>query len=234
METRFYPVYGTIPFFQTDMDSMLKQKPFHAVFHISSTGGRGKSVLRLIDNLPILRNHGFTFTTVADGVAASMASILLAAGDPGQRYVLPDSAIGIHGPALPENELPMLMNIPPRWNIPNEAQFRLQTMKKMLRWKMRDAYTALSGQGRELWDPMLVDETMTWLTPSDAIRAGLADHIGYPQGLREHLAGQVSLCQKLFIRHVHMGQNGDELWKPLESSYTWGHADCRFKSSSQR
>ncbi|MFQ5984840.1 MAG: ATP-dependent Clp protease proteolytic subunit [Alphaproteobacteria bacterium] len=65
-------------------------------FYINSSGGLVTSGLAIYDTMQYVRPR---VTTLCIGQAASMASLLLAAGSPGQRFALPNSRIMIHQPS---------------------------------------------------------------------------------------------------------------------------------------
>src|ERR1700760_4578881 len=65
-------------------------------FYINSPGGVVTSGLAIYDTMQYIRSP---VSTVCIGQAASMGSLLLAAGAPGKRYSLPNSRIMIHQPS---------------------------------------------------------------------------------------------------------------------------------------
>ncbi len=65
-------------------------------FYINSPGGVVTSGLSIYDTMQYIRPR---VITVCMGQAASMGSLLLAAGEPGCRYSLPNSRIMIHQPS---------------------------------------------------------------------------------------------------------------------------------------
>jgi ATP-dependent Clp protease protease subunit len=65
-------------------------------FYINSPGGVVTSGLAIYDTMQFIRPQ---VSTVCIGQAASMGSLLLAAGSPGKRYALPNSRIMIHQPS---------------------------------------------------------------------------------------------------------------------------------------
>ena len=65
-------------------------------FYINSPGGIVAAGLAVYDTMQYIRPR---VSTLCIGQAASMASLLLAAGAPGQRYALPNSRIMIHQPS---------------------------------------------------------------------------------------------------------------------------------------
>jgi ATP-dependent Clp protease protease subunit len=65
-------------------------------FYINSPGGVVTSGLAIYDTMQYIRSP---VSTVCIGQAASMGSLLLAAGAPGKRYSLPNSRVMIHQPS---------------------------------------------------------------------------------------------------------------------------------------
>jgi ATP-dependent Clp protease protease subunit len=64
-------------------------------FYINSPGGSVTAGLAIYDTMQYIKPG---ITTVCIGQAASMAALLLAAGDPNKRYSLPNCRIMIHQP----------------------------------------------------------------------------------------------------------------------------------------
>ena len=65
-------------------------------FYINSPGGSVTSGLAIYDTMQYVK---CPISTVCVGMAASMGAVLLAAGQKGKRYVLPNSQIMLHQPA---------------------------------------------------------------------------------------------------------------------------------------
>jgi len=65
-------------------------------FYINSPGGVITSGLAMYDTMQYIKSP---ITTVCIGQACSMGSVLLAAGEPGKRFALPNSRIMIHQPS---------------------------------------------------------------------------------------------------------------------------------------
>lgn len=63
--------------------------------YINSPGGVITSGLAIMDTMNFIKSD---VSTIAIGMAASMASVLLAAGTKGKRYALPNSTVLIHQP----------------------------------------------------------------------------------------------------------------------------------------
>lgn len=73
------------------------ENPDKEVFmYINSPGGVVTSGLSIYDTMQYIRPK---VSTLCFGQAASMGSLLLTAGEPGQRYTLPNSRIMIHQPS---------------------------------------------------------------------------------------------------------------------------------------
>lgn len=64
-------------------------------FYINSPGGSVTAGLAVYDTMQYIKSK---VSTICIGQAASMAAVLLSAGDPGMRYALPHSRILIHQP----------------------------------------------------------------------------------------------------------------------------------------
>jgi len=62
-------------------------------FYINSPGGSVSAGLAIYDTMQYIKSD---ISTICVGMAASMASVLLAAGTPGKRLALPNSEIMIH------------------------------------------------------------------------------------------------------------------------------------------
>ena len=64
-------------------------------FYLNSPGGHVSSGMAIYDTMQYIKPH---ISTVCMGQAASMAALLLTAGEKGKRYALPHSRILIHQP----------------------------------------------------------------------------------------------------------------------------------------
>ena len=63
--------------------------------YINSPGGSVTAGLAIYDTMQFIRND---VSTICIGQAASMGAVLLAAGTPGTRYILPNSRVMLHQP----------------------------------------------------------------------------------------------------------------------------------------
>ncbi len=62
-------------------------------FYINSPGGSVSAGMAIYDTMQYIKSD---VSTICVGLAASMASVLLAAGTPGKRFALPNSEVMIH------------------------------------------------------------------------------------------------------------------------------------------
>jgi ATP-dependent Clp protease protease subunit len=62
-------------------------------FYVTSPGGQITAGLAIYDTMQLIRPQ---VSTICVGMAASMATVLLAAGAPGKRYALPNATIHMH------------------------------------------------------------------------------------------------------------------------------------------
>lgn len=75
------------------LESENPDKDIH--FYINSPGGLVSAGLAIYDTMQFIKPH---VSTLCVGQAASMGSLLLAAGEKGKRYCLPNSRVMIHQP----------------------------------------------------------------------------------------------------------------------------------------
>ena len=63
--------------------------------YINSPGGSITAGMAIYDTMNFIKSN---VSTICVGMAASMASVLLASGEKGKRYILPNSEVMIHQP----------------------------------------------------------------------------------------------------------------------------------------
>lgn len=127
--------------------------------YINSPGGVVTSGMSIYDTMQYIRPD---VSTVVVGQAASMGSLLLAAGAPGKRYSLPNSRVMIHQPS---------------------GGFQGQTTdiqihaKEMLavRQRLNEIYVHHTGQKLETIENAM--ERDNFMTPEDAKAFGLIDEV---------------------------------------------------------
>ncbi|HEX7021281.1 MAG TPA: ATP-dependent Clp protease proteolytic subunit [Trueperaceae bacterium] len=143
------------------LDAQSSEQPVQ--MYINSPGGEVNAGLAMYDTMQMISAPVYT-TCV--GLAASMASVILMAGDSGKRFALPNSRIMIHQGSSGF-----------RGNTPDvEVQAR-EVM--YLRDKMVDIYHHHTGQSRE---KLLKDmERDYFMSPEEAQAYGLIDEVVAPK-----------------------------------------------------
>jgi ATP-dependent Clp protease protease subunit len=130
-------------------------------FYINSPGGSISAGLAIYDTMQFLRCEVATYCV---GMAASMASVLLAGGKENKRFLLANSKVLLHQPLL-SGEL-----IAPATDIEIEA-------KEILRMRAR-LYEILSKHSGQTVEKIEKDcDRNLWLDANEAINYGLADRI---------------------------------------------------------
>lgn len=128
-----------------------------------------------------LASHRARVTTQVDGLAASIASVILQAGD--ERLAQTGSAIMIHEPS--------------QWTGGTASQ--LETSAEMLRGltgQLADIYAARSGTGREAWVDRL-EAGDTWYDTDGALAAGLIDRVVEPKPVPDGATEQTVFARLL-------------------------------------
>jgi ATP-dependent Clp protease, protease subunit len=122
---------------------------------LNSVGG---SVVEGIAMYQAIRRHEGTVVAYVDGIAASMASVILQAAD--ERHVSRGSYVMIHNPQSPAD------------GEASELRHTAEVLDK-IRDDMLDIYEASTGMDREKIAKMMDDET--YLTADEAVKMGFAD-----------------------------------------------------------
>jgi ATP-dependent Clp protease protease subunit len=128
-------------------------------FYINSPGGVVTSGLAIYDTMQYVRP---AVSTVCIGQAASMGSLLLAAGAPGHRFALPNSRIMIHQPS---------------GGIQGQAtDIEIQAREILaLRHRLNNIY--VEHTGKELAEIEISVERDKFLSPAEAVEFGLIDEV---------------------------------------------------------
>ncbi len=128
-------------------------------FYINSPGGIVTSGLAIYDTMQYVRP---AVSTVCIGQAASMGSLLLAAGAPGQRFALPNSRIMVHQPS---------------GGVQGQAtDIEIQAREILaLRHRLNNIY--VEHTGKELKDIEEAVERDNFLSPTEAVEFGLIDEV---------------------------------------------------------
>ena len=127
--------------------------------YINSPGGEVYAGLAIMNTMQYIKPN---VTTIGMGVVASMASVLLAAGTKGKRFVLPDATVMIHQPSAGTQGMITDMEISVREG---------QRLKKLITQKMAE-FTG--RKEKEVFDAM---ERDNWMDAEAAKKFGLIDGI---------------------------------------------------------
>ena len=128
-------------------------------FYINSPGGVVTSGLAIYDTMQYIRSP---VSTVCIGQAASMGSLLLAAGAPGKRFSLPNSRIMIHQPSGGAQG--------------QATDIEIQAREILaLRARLNEIYVKHTGQTLDVIQNAL--ERDKFLSPLEAKEFGLVDEV---------------------------------------------------------
>jgi len=127
--------------------------------YINSPGGVVTSGLAIYDTMQYIRP---AVSTVCIGQAASMGSLLLAAGAPEKRFALPNSRIMIHQPSGGAQG--------------QATDIEIQAREILaLRARLNDIYVTHTGQELKVIEEAL--ERDTYMNPEDAQKFGIIDQV---------------------------------------------------------
>ena len=128
-------------------------------FYINSPGGIVTSGLAIYDTMQYIRPD---VSTVCIGQAASMGSLLLAAGAPGKRFCLPNARIMLHQPSGGTQG--------------QAADIEIQAREILtLRRHLDEIYARHTGQTRETIEATM--ERDKFMSPDEAKSFGLIDEV---------------------------------------------------------
>ena len=127
--------------------------------YINSPGGEVYAGLAIMNTMQYIKPN---VSTIGMGVVASMASVLLAAGEKGKRFLLPDATVMIHQPSAGTQGMITDMEISVREG---------QRLKKLITQKMSE-FTG--RKEKEVFDAM---ERDNWMDAEAAKKFGLIDGI---------------------------------------------------------
>lgn len=139
------------------LESQDSEKEIH--FYVNSPGGAVTAGLAIYDTMRYITSP---VSTVCMGRAASMGALLLAAGEPGMRFALPNSQIMIHQPS---------------------AGFQGQVTdidihaRESLRLKQRLNEILAEHTGQSIKKIAQATERDNFLTPQEALKYGIIDKI---------------------------------------------------------
>lgn len=130
--------------------------------YINSPGGDGGSMMAIYDAIQYVKPP---VATTCIGMAASAGAVILSAGEPGRRRVLPHSRVLIHQPHLMGG------------GISGQVTDIEIHAKELLRQK-REMQEILARHTRQTVEQVAEDtERDRWMTAEEAVAYGLADEI---------------------------------------------------------
>ena len=135
--------------------------------YINSPGGVVTSGLSIYDTMQYIRPR---VSTLVVGQAASMGSLLLAAGEPGLRYSLPNSRVMVHQPSGGFQ------------GQATDILIHARETEKLKR-RLNEIYVKHTGQTLEAVEQAL--ERDRFMTPDEARDWGLIDEVVAPRGKAE-------------------------------------------------
>lgn len=133
--------------------------PIH--FYINSPGGSVYDGLAILDVMNHIQAPVHTYCV---GLAASMGSLLLQAGEPGQRYSMPNSRIMIHQPLGGARG--------------QASDIEIQAKEVLdLKQRLYQIYENHNSAGKTVADFTALCDRDNFLSPEKAKELGLIDHI---------------------------------------------------------
>lgn len=129
--------------------------------YVNSPGGSVSAGLAIYDTMNYIRCD---VSTICMGMAASMASVLMAAGAPGKRFILPNAQIMIHQPMGGSGE--------------RTQQTDFEIIAKEMR-KTRDRLEGILAKhtGQTIEKVHADSERDNWMSAEEALAYGLADKV---------------------------------------------------------
>ena len=129
---------------------------------INSPGGSVSDGFAIIDTIRALESP---VRTVAIGLAASMAAVILACGERGERWVAPNASVLVHQPL---------------GGASGQASDLKIAIERILALKSRLNRLLAEATGRSTDEVAAVADRDSWFDAEDAVRCGLADRVGVP------------------------------------------------------
>lgn len=127
--------------------------------YINSPGGDVSAGWAIMDTMHYIKSP---VSTIGMGLVASMGSVLLAAGEKGKRFVLPNTQVMIHQPMAGA-----------RGQI-TDMEIQLNQFQKNKKALVKQMAGFTGRKEKEVFDAM---ERDNWMTPSEAKDFGLIDNV---------------------------------------------------------
>lgn len=127
--------------------------------YINSPGGDVSAGWAIMDTMQYIKSP---VSTIGMGLVASMGSVLLAAGEKGKRFVLPNTQVMIHQPmAGTQGQI-------------TDMEIQLSQFQKNKKSLVKQMAEFTGRKEKEVFDAM---ERDNWMNPSEAKEFGLIDNI---------------------------------------------------------
>lgn len=127
--------------------------------YINSPGGDVSAGWAIMDTMQYIKSP---VSTIGMGLVASMGSVLLAAGERGKRFVLPNTQVMIHQPmAGAQGQI-------------TDMEIQLTQFQKNKKSLVKQMATFTGRKEKEVFDAM---ERDNWMTPTEAKDFGLIDGV---------------------------------------------------------
>ena len=127
--------------------------------YINSPGGSVSAGMAIYDTMQYIKPD---VSTICMGMAASMASVLLAAGAPGKRFALPYSRVMIHQPL---------------GGVQGQASDIEIEAKEIMKFK-KELYTIISNHSHTPFEKVWTDSDRNyWMTAEEAKEYGMIDSV---------------------------------------------------------
>ena len=127
--------------------------------YINSPGGDVSAGWAIMDTMQYIKAP---VSTIGMGLVASMGSVLLAAGEKGKRFALPNTSIMIHQPLGGfQGQV-------------TDVEIRVKEMQRTKQTLIKQMSEFTGRKEKELFDAM---ERDNWMNPADAQKFGLIDGI---------------------------------------------------------
>ncbi|MBQ1611485.1 MAG: ATP-dependent Clp endopeptidase proteolytic subunit ClpP [Muribaculaceae bacterium] len=127
--------------------------------YLNSPGGSVYAGLGIYDTMQYIQSD---VSTICTGMAASMAAVLLVAGEKGKRFALNHSRVMIHQPM---------------GGIQGQASDIENTSREILKLK-KELYTIISDHSGQPYDKVYADSDRDyWMTSQEALKYGMIDNV---------------------------------------------------------
>ncbi|MBN2379131.1 ATP-dependent Clp endopeptidase proteolytic subunit ClpP [candidate division WOR-3 bacterium] len=149
------------------LDAENSQKDIN--LYINSPGGIVTSGLAIYDTMRYIKSN---VVTICVGMAASISAVLLAAGQKGKRYALPNSRIMLHQPSIGGLS-----------GVASDVEIHA---RELLKWRERLNEILSDSTGKSVEKISKDSDRDNFMSPAEAKEYGLIDDILVPANEREN------------------------------------------------